>query len=102
MPRYVIIFRKIEPGCIEMYLELEEQMNSWLTNALRPYFGLEVLEEHWDVIEIKEGYYICVDGDVIRKRISSTEDTYGETDVEIFTVIGHLFCLKRLVAKRKS
>lgn len=60
-------------------------MNSWLTNALRPYFGLEVLEEHWDVVEIKEGYFICVDGDVIRKRISSTEDTYGETDVEIFT-----------------
>lgn len=85
MLRYVIIFGKIEPGCIEMYLELEEQMNRWLTNALRPYFGLEVLEEHWDVIEIKDGYFICMDGDVIRKRISFTEDTYGETDVEILT-----------------
>ncbi|KAF6570542.1 immunity 26/phosphotriesterase HocA family protein [Paenibacillus polymyxa] len=60
-------------------------MNSWLTNALRPYFGLETLEEHWDVVEIKEGYFICMDGDVIRKRISSKEDAYGEADVEIFT-----------------
>ncbi|QQP14982.1 immunity 26/phosphotriesterase HocA family protein [Lysinibacillus agricola] len=60
-------------------------MNSWLTNTLRPYFGLHSVEEHWDTIEIKNGYFICMDGDIIRKRISVSEQAYQETDVEIPT-----------------
>ncbi|MCF2719548.1 hypothetical protein LWE69_21200 [Paenibacillus sp. UKAQ_18] len=60
-------------------------MNSWLTNALRPYFGLEALEEHWDVVEIKMDTLFVWTGMSFFKRISFTEDTYGETDVEILT-----------------
>lgn len=60
-------------------------INSWLTNTLRPYFGLHLIEEHWDTIEIRSGYFICMDGDIIRKRISVSEQAYQESDVEIST-----------------
>ena len=60
-------------------------INSWLTNSLRPYFGLHPVEEHWDTIEIRDGYFIYIDGDIIRKRISVSEQAYQESDVEIAT-----------------
>ncbi|WP_241747185.1 hypothetical protein [Lysinibacillus sphaericus] len=54
-------------------------INSWLTNTLRPYFGLHLIEEHWDTIEIRSGYFICMDGDIIRKRISVSEQALNCT-----------------------
>ncbi|MDM5248683.1 immunity 26/phosphotriesterase HocA family protein [Lysinibacillus sp. G4S2] len=60
-------------------------LNSWLTNTLRPYFGLHPIEEHWGTIEIRDDYYICVDGDIIKKRIFVNEQAYQEADVEIPT-----------------
>jgi len=60
-------------------------INSWLTNSLRPYFGLHPVEEHWETIEIRDGFFIYIDGDIIRKRISVSEQTYQESDVEIAT-----------------
>ncbi|MGE7915755.1 immunity 26/phosphotriesterase HocA family protein [Lysinibacillus xylanilyticus] len=60
-------------------------LNSWLTNTLRPYFGLHPIEEHWRTIEIRNDYYICMDGDIIKKRIFVNEQAYQEADVEIPT-----------------
>lgn len=60
-------------------------LNSWLTNTLRPYFGLHTIEEHWGTIEIRNDYYICMDGDIIKKRIFVNEQAYQEADVEILT-----------------
>lgn len=60
-------------------------INSWLTNSLRPYFGLHPVEEHWETIEIRDVFFIYIDGDIIRKRISVSEQTYQESDVEIAT-----------------
>ncbi len=47
--------------------------NSWLTNTLRPSFGLLPMEEAWDILEIRKGYFVCMEGDMIRKRISVSE-----------------------------
>ncbi|WP_445477473.1 immunity 26/phosphotriesterase HocA family protein [Lysinibacillus irui] len=58
---------------------------SWLTNSLRPYFGLYTLEEHWDIFQIREDYFICLEGDVIKKRIFVNEHSYQEADVDILT-----------------
>ncbi|MCG7385696.1 immunity 26/phosphotriesterase HocA family protein [Paenibacillus sp. ACRRY] len=60
-------------------------MDSWLTNDLRYYFGLQAIDEQWDILEIREGYFICLDGDLIRKRISISEQSYIEADVAIPT-----------------
>jgi len=60
-------------------------LNSWLTNKLRPYFGLHPIEEHWRTMEIRNDYYICMDGDIIKKRIFVNEQAYQEADVEITT-----------------
>ncbi|WP_155592290.1 immunity 26/phosphotriesterase HocA family protein [Lysinibacillus cavernae] len=59
--------------------------SSWLTNSLRPYFGLHMLEEHWDTLQIREDYFICLEGDLIKKRIFVNEHSYQETDVDILT-----------------
>lgn len=58
---------------------------SWLTNSLRPYFGLHMLENHWDTHQIREDYFICFEGDVIKKRIFVNEHSYQEADVDILT-----------------
>lgn len=52
---------------------------------MRPYFGLDTLEEHWDIFQIREDYFICLDGDVIKKRIFVNEHSYQEADVDIST-----------------
>ncbi|WP_237613331.1 hypothetical protein [Pectobacterium parmentieri] len=62
-----------------------DQINSWMQEALRPYFGLEPLSTEWDILSIRDGYFICFDGDTIRKRITVTELNYQEEDVIIHT-----------------
>lgn len=52
---------------------------------MRPYFGLYTLEEHWDIFQIREDYFICLEGDVIKKRIFVNEHSYQEADVDILT-----------------
>ncbi|MFJ7367955.1 immunity 26/phosphotriesterase HocA family protein [Lysinibacillus sp. NPDC098008] len=58
---------------------------SWLHNELRPYFGLQLLDKHWDILQIREDYFICLEGDVIKKRIFADEQHYQEADVTIVT-----------------
>jgi len=58
---------------------------SWLTNSLRPCFGLHIIEEHWDTLQIREDYFICLEGDLIKKRIFINEHSYQEADVNILT-----------------
>lgn len=60
-------------------------MDSWISNEVRPYVGLEVTQPYWDLVEIKQGYYVYFDGDVIRKRISCLPLSYSEEDVEVGT-----------------
>ncbi|MBQ4792861.1 immunity 26/phosphotriesterase HocA family protein [Pectobacterium versatile] len=62
-----------------------DQINSWMQEALRPYFGLEPLSSEWDIITVRDGYFICFDGDTVRKRITATELNYQEEDVIIHT-----------------
>nr|WED68966.1 hypothetical protein PJ912_01320 [Pectobacterium colocasium] len=47
-----------------------DQINSWMQEALRPYFGLEPLSSAWEIVTVRDGYFICFDGDTIRKRIT--------------------------------
>ncbi|AWB47098.1 hypothetical protein DCC85_21800 [Paenibacillus sp. CAA11] len=63
----------------------EPQSQFWLSNCLRPYFGLELLAEGWDVVELKPGYFICFEGDTLMKIISVTSGSYLEKDVQIAT-----------------
>ncbi|MCE9730168.1 hypothetical protein A6301_02510 [Pectobacterium sp. IFB5596] len=60
-------------------------MNSWMQEALRPYFGLEPLAAEWDILTVRDGYFICFEGDTIRKRITATALNYQEEDVIIHT-----------------
>lgn len=60
-------------------------MEAWLTNEIRHYVGLEPLKEHWELTELRKGFWVCFDGEVIRKRISVSNASYTEADVEIVT-----------------
>ncbi|KML67091.1 immunity 26/phosphotriesterase HocA family protein [Pectobacterium peruviense] len=60
-------------------------ITSWMQEALRPYFGLEPLSAEWDILTVRDGYFVCFDGDTIRKRITVTELSYQEDDVIIQT-----------------
>ncbi|WP_323665349.1 immunity 26/phosphotriesterase HocA family protein [Pectobacterium punjabense] len=62
-----------------------DQINSWMQEALRPYFGLEPLAAEWDILTVRDGYFICFEGDTIRKRITATALNYQEEDVIIHT-----------------
>ncbi|WP_224552585.1 immunity 26/phosphotriesterase HocA family protein [Pectobacterium versatile] len=62
-----------------------DQINSWMQEALRPYFGLEPLSAEWDILTVRDGYFICFDGETIRKRITATALNYQEEDVIIRT-----------------
>lgn len=77
-------------------------MERWLTNEIRPYVGLEVIEPHWDLIEIKQGYSVYFDGYVIRKRISGSALSYSEADVEIQTRERRLIVPKTSRGKEKK
>lgn len=41
---------------------------SWLRNELRPYFGLQLLDKYWGILQIREDYFICLEGDIIKKN----------------------------------
>ena len=47
-----------------------------LTNEQRKYLGLNPIEDHWEVMDIKGTLYYF-DGDVIKKEISAS-DSEGE------------------------
>ncbi|MFD1888309.1 immunity 26/phosphotriesterase HocA family protein [Paenibacillus wenxiniae] len=57
----------------------------WLTNELRPYFGLQQLDSNWEWMELRAGYWIALEGDIIRKCIGTYEQSYSETDVHMAT-----------------
>lgn len=67
---------------------------SVLTNEERRYFGLEPIHSSWERYEVKEGFIVYFDGDVIRKTISGNTLSgpglenyleYTESDNEIYT-----------------
>lgn len=63
--------------------DVELEQWQWLSNEIRPFVGLELVLSSWDLVELKKGYYVYFDGDVIRKRISSSPEAYQEEDVDI-------------------
>jgi hypothetical protein len=62
-----------------------KQPQLWLTNELRPYFGLQQLNPDWELMELRAGYWIALEGDTIRKCIGTYDQSYSETDVHIAT-----------------
>ena len=66
-------------------------MNFSISNIERPYFGLNLIEEHWDEMIVPPGRYdknpliIYFDGNTIVKEIVSTDDFYYENDTSIET-----------------
>ncbi|WP_027388632.1 immunity 26/phosphotriesterase HocA family protein [Chryseobacterium gregarium] len=51
-----------------------------LTNEHRKYLGLIPVESSWDIVKLNE-MYLYFDGDTIRKKISVTEDSYFEEEL---------------------
>lgn len=45
-----------------------------LTNEQRPYFGLNPIEKSWERLDIKDGYTVYFNGNIIRKVISCSAD----------------------------
>ncbi|KAA9003287.1 hypothetical protein FJU30_03975 [Affinibrenneria salicis] len=60
-------------------------MDSWLSNTLRPLFGLNLLDDNWDILELKAGYFICMEGDIVKKSIAVYSHAYHEADLHILT-----------------
>jgi hypothetical protein len=63
-----------------------------LTDTERPYFGLDPIAPEWERVEIKDGFAVYFDNNVIRKTVywwkSSNNENYIdylETDNEIQT-----------------
>ncbi|WP_341302733.1 hypothetical protein MHB44_10565 [Lysinibacillus sp. FSL H8-0500] len=48
---------------------------SWLRNELRPYFGLQLLDKYWGILQIREDYFICLEGDIIKKEFLPMSNT---------------------------
>jgi len=60
-----------------------------LNNSQRPFFGLNPIDPEWDEVEIKPGYTLFFDGNVVKKVISFLSyrafDEYREYDTELPT-----------------
>ena len=55
-----------------------------LTNEQRKYLGLIPVEEDWELVKLDYKYediYFYFDGDIIRKKISLSENSYYETEL---------------------
>ena len=55
-----------------------------LTNEQRKYLGLIPVEEDWELVKLNykyENIYFYFDGDIIRKKISLSENSYYETEL---------------------
>ena len=55
-----------------------------LTNEQRKYLGLIPVEEDWEFVKLDYKYediYFYFDGDIIRKKISLSENSYYETEL---------------------
>ena len=55
-----------------------------LTNEQRKYLGLIPVEEDWELVKLDykyENIYFYFDGDIIRKKISLSENSYYETEL---------------------
>jgi hypothetical protein len=57
-----------------------EKMIFELTNEQRKYLGLIPVEENWEIVKLDD-MYLYFDGDTIRKKISVTENTYFESEL---------------------
>ena len=55
-----------------------------LTNEQRKYLGLIPIEKDWELVKLDYKYediYFYFDGDIIRKKISLSENPYYETEL---------------------
>ena len=55
-----------------------------LTNEQRKYLGLIPVEEDWELVKLNykyENIYFYFDGDIIRKKISLSENSHYETEL---------------------
>jgi hypothetical protein len=51
-----------------------------LTNEQRKYLGLIPVDENWEIVKLDD-MYLYFDGETIRKKISVTENTYFESEL---------------------
>lgn len=63
----------------------EEDLDFLLTNNERKYLGVELVEEHWDLVRLTNNYYLYFDGNIIRKGISVSKDGYRESQFYVET-----------------
>jgi hypothetical protein len=52
-----------------------------LTNEQRKYLGLIPIESNWEVVKLND-MYLYFDGDIIRKKITVSEESYFEQELE--------------------
>lgn len=70
------------------YPEYQEHKSFRLTNNQRLYFGLNIIDDKWEEVEIKEGTTVFYDGTIIRKIITwdnCRAYEYTEFDTELET-----------------
>lgn len=52
-----------------------------LTNEQRKYLGLIPVEDNWEFVKFNDEFYLYFDGDIIRKKISISENSYMEQEL---------------------
>lgn len=70
------------------YPGYEEYRNFRLKNEQRPYFGLDIINEQWDEVLVKEGTTVFYEGNIIKKIITWENFRfyeYREIDTELMT-----------------
>ncbi|VAW71612.1 hypothetical protein MNBD_GAMMA12-81 [hydrothermal vent metagenome] len=60
-------------------------MNFQLTNNDRQYLGLNLVKEHWDLVQLTPEIWLYFDEHTIKKRLSLSENCYQEDDMNEIT-----------------
>lgn len=68
-----------------------------LTNEQRVYLGLELIDEHWQSIELCDEQYLYFDGDIIRKSIVIRDNYYHESSLNERTIDNRRYLASKTV-----
>lgn len=64
-----------------------------LTNDQRYYLGLDVVEDHWDIVQLSASLFVYFDQNTIRKLIIVDESSYYEYQLDVATDDSNTFLL---------
>jgi len=73
-----------------------------LTNDQRYYLGLDVVEDHWNVLQLSANSFVYFDQNTIRKLIEVDESSYYECQLDAVTDDSRIYLLSRTCRGKKK